>query len=197
MTYGELRMDYANFLEDCDDEALRKEVFALYQPAEDFFDLLGFTMTVETVQECKEGDGCYDADKKLIEIPVSADDKGAIFHEATHDFFHHSCFHRNYNPANGFGEGEEEDPTYNETWGEGFCEAVRWLMESKFLQGSEWLAKTFPNGTKPDWRKKRAKRILDYFGWDLDSFAANWKKLVADYDMTGDFLNRTIPSTAQ
>ncbi len=183
-------MDYAKFLVNCNDNALRKAIWDLYQHVEAFFQSLHFTMTIETVEE---GGPAYDAGKKRIEIPVDADNKGVIFHETTNDLFHHSVFHRTQNQVNAFPVGQDDNPNFNESWGEGFCEAVRWLMESKFLPGSEWLTKKFPDEIKSDLRKQRAKQILDYFGWDLDSFVAGWKKLVKDYDMTVDFLNRTIP----
>lgn len=182
-------MNYADFLATCQNENLRRHLFSLYQRVEAFFSSLDFDMTVVRVIE---GGPDYSGDDRLIRIPVDEEDKGVIFHEATHALFHDSVFHRTHNQVNAFPPNRDEDPKFNESWGEGFCDAVRWLMESECIPDSKWLSQTYTTEVAYDWRKQRAERILNWTGRDLKSFATGWRKLVAKYDKKGDFLNRTI-----
>jgi len=183
-------MNYDDFLLHRGGDPLRGTLWAHYQQVASYFSSqLGYALQV--VRVC-EGGACWWLSGPCITIPFDKNDCGAIFHEATHDLFHHSVFHPGHNSANKFPPGHEEDAAYNEGWGEGFCEAVRWLMESTYLPGSAWLSK-WPTEVKTDWRKQRVERILSYTGHSLVQFAAGWNNLVAGYDGTADYLNRSIP----
>jgi superfamily II DNA/RNA helicase len=187
---GVQSMNLGDFLPTRVNDPLRSELWMLYQHMEGYLLSLGFTPTIVRVIE-SAGCGYFDPNVPCIAIPYRSDDKGALFHEATHDLFHHSVFHRDHNPVNAFPIGSDHNPNYNEGWGEGFCEAVRWLMEMAYLPLSAWLQR-YPHEVKTDWRKQRGDRILSYLSRSLSQFERGWKQLVQGYDCTADYLNRTV-----
>ena len=72
-----------------------------------------------------------------------------MFHEGTHELFHLSVFHRKHCWGN---------ETRNEPWGEAFCEAVRWLLETKHLTNSTWLTTFASHKMKIGSDKEKAER---------------------------------------
>lgn len=186
-------VNYTDFLSNRGNDPLRDLLWARYRAVERYFLCdLGFRMTVRHVRETTPGEVPYFDPQGMIAIPFKPNDQGVIFHEATHDLFHHSVFHRIHNQANAFPNGQGRNAAFNETWGEGFCDAVRWLMETAQLQTSAWL-QSYPAQAATDWRIQRADRILNHTGRTLAEFAAGWNALTAGYDSKGDYLNSTIP----
>jgi hypothetical protein len=186
-------MQYADSLPHRANDPLRQQLWGLFCNTEQYFLTLPYTCQLVRVTEVPIGKAAFfDPEKRLIAIPFDETDRGAVFHEATHDLFHHSVFHSSHNPANKFPRGREQDAAYNEGWGEGFCDAVRWLMESAHLPDSQRLI-DWPHELATDWRKQRGERILNHTGRSLVQFAAAWHELVAGYDGTADYLNRKIP----
>ncbi len=183
-------MNYSDFLPLRGSDPLRKELWALYSVVEKYFLAdIGFELKLQRVNEATAS---CDSVNRSITVPFDPSDRGALFHEVTHDLFHHSVFHRLHNPVNRFPRNSDRDANYNETWGEGFCDAVRWLMEMYQMPGSPWLTSYSPV-VKSDWRKQRAERILNHTGQSLAGFALGWRALVAGYDGTADYLNKTVP----
>lgn len=185
-------MEYDAFIPARDNDPFRQILWAHYQALESYFrDELGFVATVRTVREIQSGETPHHV-SDTIAISFAPKHEGAIFHELTHDLFEKSVFHRNQNVVNAFPNGQCEDPDFNETWGEGFCEAVRWLMESKRLPDSPWL-QSYSTEVATDWRIQRAEIILNHTGRSLPEFSCGWKALVDGYDGTADYLKMTIP----
>lgn len=185
-------MKYDAFISARDNDPLRKALWKHYRALEFYFrDKLGFVATVQTVLEVQPGETPHHFAGRIV-IPFDPLDEGAIFHELTHDLFEHSVFHRLQNKVNAFPNGRCEDPDFNETWGEGFCDAVRWLMESVRLPDSPWL-QSYSMNAATDWRIQRAEMILNHMGRSLPEFSCGWRALVAGYDQTADYLRRTIP----
>ena len=184
-------MDFDDFLVTLGNDPLRNSLWDLHRHMESFLILLAFTPTLTRVEE---GDAEFvpGPPDDFLRIPFDANDQGVVFHEATHDLFHYSVFHSNHRAVNGAPQGQDEDPDFNENWGEGFCEAVRWLMEMIHLPGSQWLAQ-YNLEIAGDWRKQLAERILNMSGRSLVEFRQCWFGLVHGYDETPDYLNRTIP----
>lgn len=185
-------MDFAHFIPTRGTDPLRRILWGHYSTIGDYFEHeLGFTATVQSVREVAPGEEPHHVAGRIA-IPFDEMDQEVVFHELTHDLFEHSVFHRNHNLVNAFPDGFDEDAAFNEAWGEGFCDAVRWLMENVWLPTSPWLT-SFPNRAMTDWRLQRADRILKYTGRSLVGFSNGWGALVAGYDGSADYLNETIP----
>lgn len=186
-------MNYGDFIPSRGSQPLRQTLWGHYQALSDYFvNQLGFAPTVQSVQEGAACWHCQSAIRSYISVPFDQNHEGAIFHELTHDLFHHSVFHHLHNRVNAFPGGQDRNAAFNESWGEGFCDAVRWLMETTRLKSSPWL-QSYPGQKAHDWRIQRAERILCHTGRTLPDFAAGWKALAAAYDGTANFLNQTIP----
>ena len=186
-------VNFAAFLSARGDEPLRAELWTHYQAIERYLLCdLGFRATVREVRETSSGQTAHFDPSGIIVIPYDCQNMGTLFHELTHDLFHHSVFHRNQNSINAFPQNHAQDPAFNETWGEGFCDAIRWLMECARLPGSAWL-QDYNASTGTDWRIMRAERILAHTGRTLPAFAQGWTALATAFDSSADYLNRTIP----
>lgn len=186
-------MSFDRFLPCKGNEPLRQELWGYYKKMDTYFgDQLGYSLKISYAREGQPywhlDNGC-----SWLEILYDQDDKGSMFHEATHELFHFSMLHGDHNRLNRIPHGGNERPDHNEAWGEAFCEAVRWLLETTYFGDSRWLQSLPSRVTGGEWRIIQALRILNFTGRSLDSFAHSWNKLKADYDETGDFLRRTIP----
>lgn len=184
-------MEFDEFISARDNDPFRKALWAHYQAIDRYFrDELGFDATIHTVREINPNETPHHV-AGTIAISFAPEHEGAIFHELTHNLFEESVFHRNQNVVNEFPNGRFEDPDFNETWGEGFCDAVRWLMERERLPASPWF-QSYSTEAATDWRIQRAEMILNHTGRTLPEFSRIWKALVDGYDGTADYLKRTI-----
>ena len=170
---------YRNFLADFPNVQLRQEYWSACCRCEGYFSSLDFNGMVEKVTL---GDPRFSVDGGIwITVTPQEHDKGALFHEMTHDLFHYSVFHSESNPIN---------KTFNERWGEAFCEAVRYLMEKAYTGDSDWL-RTFPlERQNRNSDKGRAGRILDESDSSLAGFAILWKEITTNFDASNEYLNR-------
>jgi hypothetical protein len=176
-------LKYLNFLPDCNNQSLRDELWAGCCRCEGFFSSLGFNGTVAQVNVGNPVFICLPPPHRIT-IPVDSEDKGVLFHEMTHDLFHHSKFHRNYWPLNAHD---------NELWGEAFCEAFRFLMELAFTGDSKWLRAFQTERHPPDSDKGRASRIVAKSKESLDGLAALWWHINNEFNQTGNYLSRIFP----
>ena len=179
-------LKYENFLAEFPNAKLREEYWAACCRCEGYFSSFGFNGKVEKVTV---GDACFHGVGEIrISVHPHEYDRGALFHEMTHDLFHHSVFHSNSNPINS--NANPRNGKSNEDWGEAFCEAVRYLMEYAYTGDSDWLRQFAIEIKYRDSDKGRAGRILDAAGSSLAGFATLWKEITMGFDKTEDYLNR-------
>ncbi|HEX4053258.1 MAG TPA: hypothetical protein VHX86_03245 [Tepidisphaeraceae bacterium] len=192
-----MNLTFERFLPHRGNDLLRDDLGKHYQGVYAYFrNALGYSLKIDHVDETKNGENpmwFISGNSTWMRILYDQNDKGNLFHEVTHDLFHFSVFHGQHNQSNTTFHGEKDKPDHNEAWGEPLCEAMRWLMETAYVGNSNWLREFCSRGEGGDWSIAQAIRLLDFTGWSLDSFTGGWNKLVAGYDETGDFLNRSIP----
>ncbi len=174
--------------------ATRQHLWRAYQAVEQFFlNSLGYQLRLECVAV---GEPCFHAngERRWMTIPAAIEQFGTIFHEATHDLFHSSVFHGGHCAVNHWTDDtDRENPSFNEAWGEGFCEAVRWLMGNEIHQDCTWR-EDFRQHPKDSFGKQCGSLILQQSGYTLNGFAQLWLDLTKNYDHTAGYLkNRLDP----
>lgn len=170
---------YQSFLLSAGDEELRQEMYVLFKKAMSHLEDLNPSVEIKSVAL---GGPCY-YDTRHVEIRLRADDKGVLFHEVGHAILAQSVFHSCHNPIN---------QARNETWGEAFSEAFRWLVEKECLGVSWWTRQFEDDKQQVGSDKYRAELILKQSGHTLDGFKALWKRLVAGFDCTEGYLDRML-----
>ncbi len=125
-------MNYDSFLINCQDDIRNKfwELFNQAEPEAKWFGNL-YSNWVELISVESHVNNAvwssYVIGEKTyakITIPAELDDLGVIFHEIFHSAFHNSPIWKNQ---------------FNNKWGDGFCDAFRWFMETRLLKKSLWL----------------------------------------------------------
>jgi hypothetical protein len=186
-------LDKANFLPHCSRPSERDWYWDAYNRAQCFFrDELGFGGTVVKVydieiegkDEDKKKHAFYATDNVLkiseIAIRMKDDGPGVLFHEITHDLFHHSRFHNLYWP---------ENELSNEKWGEAFCEAFRYVFENEAPLKSKWVQCFESVHLTGDSDKSRARRILAQADDPTPlGLAKLWSRIHEEFDKTPKFL---------
>ncbi|MFA5336876.1 MAG: hypothetical protein WC330_00920 [Candidatus Omnitrophota bacterium] len=158
-------MDYESFLVDCSDINLRNKIWELFNQAEPeakyFCNPLSNWVELTSVKSRDKSGGRWRTyflnGKKYAKIEIYAnwDELGLIFHEIFHSAFSGSLLVRNeLNNKNG------------DNWGDGFCNAFRWFMETRVLKKSHWLD-TFR-------KTKKSFKILNTCDCDYQIFKEQW-----------------------
>lgn len=112
------------------DQRLRGKLWKLYRLAEPLAKQFAQThpwVKIKTVQSIPDGDSRWvpKNDSAEIGIVIKENNPGVLFHEMFHSAFHCSPLH---------------DGGADERWGDAFCNAFRYFMERKLLEGeSHWL----------------------------------------------------------
>lgn len=181
-------MNYEGFLSGSNDKT-RRHLWKGYRTAEGFFrQSLGYEMQIIRVEAADGAYFCFNGERYL-KIQAASEQFGTIFHEAAHELFHSSVFHGNHNPMNRWKtDADRENPAFNEVWGEGFCEAVRWLLGKERPEDLAWR-ECFDRNYQRTIGMRCGKRILESADYTLAKFANLWKDLVRGYDETADYLN--------
>ena len=130
-------MDDSQFLPTLPDTAsFRTSLWTLYQQAETvaqaFAQPLASWIQITAVHS-RPGDPGWRIDSDqgaVIHLDPTQENRGALCHEVFHSVFHSSLFH-----------GDDHFPDPDHPWGEGFCDAFRFLMERKYPSEtpSTWL----------------------------------------------------------
>lgn len=170
---------YHDFLSPDKTEETRKKLYEL------FTDVCGFVSRLNPaskINAVRLGGTCY-WNSGEIAIPINTDGLGVIFHEVGHARLAQSVFHRQHLQSNANG---------NEKWGEPFSEAIRWLMEMKWLPGSKWLKSFHRDKDRLNSDKYRAELILRKGNHEMSGFDALWRSLVRDFDGSPDYLDRQL-----
>jgi hypothetical protein len=120
-------MDFASFLPGFSDDASRTRLWGLFEQAEPQalrFALPGKWITITSVS-AGPTDSWSDG---RITVHVNRDEPGVLFHEIFRSAFQQCRFHD--------GRGDER-------WGDAFCDAFRYFMESQvgLASGSPWFAR--------------------------------------------------------
>lgn len=152
-------MDYENFLVNCPDNNVRKKLWELFnqsEPEAKWFGSLhnNWVEIISVEHDPKECVWITNGKTAKIIIPAFLDNLGALFHETFHSAFHHSPLWQNQ---------------LNRKWGDGFCNAFRWFMETQLLKKSHWLD-TFR-------KTKDSYKILKKCNWDYQTFKDQWAYL--------------------
>ena len=131
---GETDVDYSHFLSRLSDQVLRKRLWGLFLKAEseakEFSSADNEWIDIKCacdVPKTEKGKWIPKPDDDhtdyaQVKIPVDENNLGPILHEVFHSAFHHSPLWKN---------------TYNRCWGEGFCDAFRFFMESRLLGSTD------------------------------------------------------------
>lgn len=180
-------MNYDSFLPDADNQT-RDHLWEAYNQVRAYFSQPPIRYSLQLAEantSCGATFRCLRNQTRVIDIPATMDASGVLFHEITHDLFHSSVFHGNHNPIN------RTKITYrcglnisNEDWGEGFCEAVRWLMGRNRSDDNLWLGnfQTRLRDNHEDIGIRCGERILIKSCYTLDGFASSWEQLTNKYE---------------
>ncbi len=172
-------MDWMRFLSNrsscC---ALRKQLWQLFQAAEQEArtNFCGYQNPWVPITKVVEGETPGWSESGRIEIPVSVDDLGVIFHEVFHSAFHFSPLW--YAQTNAY-------------WGDAFCDAFRYLMEKTYLLGNTM----FTVEMELELGKSKDQILIEnnrYKGWGSRILL----RVNKDYDLFKKFWNEcnTAPS---
>ncbi len=121
-----IALDKASFLPLLEDRALRDQLWVLYVAIEPVaMRFAGAPEDWTPVRLLIGSDRALWWDHGLVEIPVAADDGGAIAHELFHGSFHRSPLNAGRDAA----------------WGEGFADAFRYFLERDLMgnEASPWM----------------------------------------------------------
>ncbi len=158
-------MDYENFLANCTDNNVRNklwELFKISEPEAKWFGSLHNNWVEIVSVEHHPKDAVWSSNGKIL-IPAFPNNLGALFHETFHSAFHQSpLWHNRLNNVGG------------DSWGEGFCNAFRWFMETQLLKTSHWLD-TFT-------KTKKSSKILKKCDWNYQKFKDLWVYLNQNSD---------------
>ena len=161
-------MNYENFLTNCPDVNVRNKLWGLFNLSEPeakwFGSLHNNWVEIPSVKH-HPTEAVWDYGK--IRIPAFENNLGALFHETFHSAFHQSpLWHNKLNNEGG------------DSWGEGFCNAFRWFMETQLLKKNHWLD-TFS-------KTKKSSKILKKCDWNYQKFKELWLYLNQNSDILLD-----------
>jgi hypothetical protein len=125
------------------------------QDASDWYEII----EIQDIPEGQRASWCWNDSQRtaVIKVAPKRDDLGVFFHEIFHSAFHHSLLHGKF--------GEAHEPQ-DDSWGEGFCEAFRYLMEKHLLPNtpSAWVI-DMENLLKAPFSETRADTDSNYRGY--------------------------------
>ncbi len=179
-------MKYSKFLPGVA-ELLRKKAWTVFKNAErEAKQIIDGHNTFVKIKGVNEGNKNTWEENGIITITVDRDDLGVIYHEVFHSAFHKSHIW-------------QIDENGDKQWGNGFCDAFRYLMEQKYLLGKDEsdFMKRFQVGLKKPGQTtqnesiKRGARIIQKLNQNqtLEGFRDLWGKLCTknNLDLDGYF----------